>query len=213
MSATASDAAGIDPGRPFVTGSAHPHPGSRSLGWWGLVVLIASEATLFGLLLFVNFYLRVNADRWPLGDFDDPELALSSIRTVILLGSSIPAMLADRAARRGDQHRFRLHVGITFAMAAIFLAGHVQEYLVMLPELSWNTNAYGSVFYTVTGLHALHLVFGMAVLIYLYVQSWRGRFDGRLDRPSVTCGILYWHFVDVVWIAVYGSLYLSVSLL
>lgn len=213
MSATATGATGIDPGRPLVTGSAHPHPGSRSLGWWGLVVLIASEATLFGLLLFVNFYLRVNARTWPLGGIDDPELTLSAIRSVILLASSIPAVLAERAARRGDQRRFRLLIAITFAMAAIFLAGHIQEYVVLLPEFSWNTNAYGSVFYTITGLHALHLVIGMAVLAYLFVQSWRGRFDGRLDRPSVTCGILYWHFVDVVWIAVYSSLYLSVSLL
>src|SRR5699024_862280 len=127
---------------PLITGSTQPHPGSRSLGWWGVVLLIASEGTLFGLLLFVNFYLRVNATQWPLDDIEDPELVMSAIRSVILLGSSVPAVLAERAARRGDQVRFRRHVAITFVMAAIFMAGHIQEYVELMPEFTWNTNAY-----------------------------------------------------------------------
>src|SRR5699024_1474678 len=154
-------------------------------------------------LLFVNFYLRVNATQWPLDDIEDPELVMSAIRCVILLGSSVPAVLAERAARRGDEVRFRRHVAITIVIAATFMAGHIQEYVELMPEFTWNTNAYGSVFYTITGLHAVHLIIGMGVLGFLFVQSWRGRYTDRLDRPSVACGLLYWHFVDVVWIAVY----------
>lgn len=201
------------PAAPLASSSARPHPGSRSLGWWGVVFLIVTEGTLFGLLLFVNFYLRSNAASWPMDDIEDPELLLSSLRSVVLLGSSVPVVLAERAARRGDQRRFRRLLGVAFAMGALFLVGHIQEYVVLFPKFTPSTNAYGSVFYTITGLHALHLIIGMAVLAYLWYQSMRGRYDGRTDPPGIAAGTLYWHFVDAVWVAVFSSLYLSVTLL
>ena len=200
-------------GRPLLSAPAKAHPGSRSLGWWGVVFLIATEATLFGLLLFVNFYLRSNTASWPPGGIEDPELKLSGVRSVILLGSSLPVALAERAAKRGDQAKFRRWIGVTFTMGAVFMAGHIQEWYVLLPKFTWRTNAYGSIWYTVTGLHALHLIIGLGVLAFLWVQSWRGQYDDRPDASSVSCGILYWHFVDAVWVAVYSSLYLSVTLL
>lgn len=203
----------VAPGRPLRSSAARPHPGSRSLGWWGLIFLIATEATLFGLLIFVNFYLRANAAQWPLGGIEDPELKLSGIRSVILLGSSIPVALAERASGRGDQPAFRRYLAVTFTMGAVFLAGHVQEYVVLLEKFTWRTNAYGSIYYSLTGLHALHLIIGMTVLAYLFTQSWRGRYDERPSPSAASCGILYWHFVDVVWVAVYSSMYLSVTLL
>jgi len=203
----------IAPGEPLATTAGdRPYALARPLGWWGVVGLIATEATLFGLLLFVNFYLRANADAWPLGDIADPELVKSGIRSVILVGSSVPVALAERAQRRGHQRAFRRWLGVTLALAAVFLAGHVEEYVTLWSEFRPDTNAYGSVFYTITGLHALHLVVGMAVLTYLLVQSARGRYDGVPEPHGVSAGILYWHFVDAVWIAVYTSLYLSVTL-
>jgi cytochrome c oxidase subunit III len=200
-------------GRPLRTEPrTGAHPGGRSLGWWGVVFLIATEATLFGLLLFVNFYLRANADRWPPAGVDDPELLLSGIRSLILIGSSIPVALAERAARRGDQASMRRWLTVTFLMGAVFLAGHIQEYVTLWPEFTFRSHAYGSIFYTLTGLHALHLVIGLGVLAYLVAASSTGRYEGRTEITAVGCGILYWHFVDVVWIAVYSSLYLSVTL-
>lgn len=199
-------------GQPLATSSSRPHPGSRSLGWWGVVLLICTEATLFGLLLFVNFYLRANAGQWPPKGIEDPELVKTSIRTVILLGSSLPIALGERACRRGDQRAFRRWVATAFTMGALFLAGHVQEYIELWPKFTIHTNAYGSIFYTLTGLHALHLIVGMVVLAYLYVQSSRGRYDGDPEPNSVAAGSLYWHFVDAVWVAVFTSLYLSVTL-
>jgi heme/copper-type cytochrome/quinol oxidase subunit 3 len=201
-------------GRPLATAPVGPrHPGSRPLGWWGVVGLIATEATLFALLLFVNFYLRANAPTWPPPGVEDPELVLSGIRSVILIGSSIPVAMAERASKRGDAVRMRRYLIVTFVMGAIFLAGHIQEYVTLWPKLTYRTNSYGSIFYTLTGLHALHLMVGLGVLVYLVVQSLRGRFEGQGHPTPVSCGILYWHFVDVVWVAVYSSLYLSVTLL
>ena len=216
MSTTASPvspSAAPPAGRPLRTQPAEgTHPGRRPLGWWGMVLLIASEGTLFGLLLFVNFYLRANAAHWPPVGVEKPELLLSGIRSVILLGSTVPAVLAERAAHRGDQQAMRRWLALTFLMGAVFLAGHVQEYIVIWPELTYRTGAYGSIFFTLTGLHALHLTIGLGVLTYLIVQSTLGRYDEPPTATAITCGILYWHFVDAVWVAVYSSLYLSVTL-
>lgn len=183
----------------------------RSLSWWGTMAMITTEAVLFGLLLFGYLQLRVDADRWPLGDIADPELVKSGLRTVVLLASSIPMHLADRAARARDQAKLRWSLGVGWCMGAVFLAGHFDEWHTTLQEFTPSTNAYGSVFYAVTGLHMIHLVLGLIVAGYL----WLGAVGGRYEEGSVNGvenGVAYWHFVDAVWVAVYGVLYLSVSL-
>ncbi|MEO9223456.1 MAG: cytochrome c oxidase subunit 3 [Acidimicrobiales bacterium] len=185
--------------------------GRKPLGWWGIVMLIVTEGTIFALLLFANFYLRANNHPWPPPGVEKPKLLISGIRSFILWGSSIPAVLAERALRRNNLRRFRTMIVITLVMATIFMAGHIQEYIEVSRKLTPTSNAYGSSFFTITGLHAIHLLIGMVVLGYLLVQSLRGRYDPGRSRTGVTCGILYWHFVDAVWLAVYPSLYLSVT--
>lgn len=183
----------------------------RTVGYWGTVLMIVTEATLFALLLYAYNQLRIGAERWPLGDIEDPELVKSGFRTVVLLASSIPMHLADRAAERGDRSQLRWSLAVGWTMGALFLAGHVDEWTTVLREFTPATNAYGSLFYAITGLHALHLVIGLAVAAYL----WLGAVGEDVARPSaatVKNGVVYWHFVDAVWIAVYGLLYLSVAL-
>ena len=183
----------------------------RSLGWWGVALAIATEATLFGLLLFAWFYLWVRADSWPLGGIEKPRLLEVSIRTVLLLGSSIPAQLAVRAIEQGRQRRFVALLSTTWAMAAIFLIGHAMETADDWDRFRPSTNAYGSLWYTITNLHALHLVVGLSFLAFLAVGGMRGRYGpGRTNAVEVV--VLYWHFVDVVWVAVFSSLYLAVAL-
>src|SRR5581483_7661524 len=128
---------------------------------------------------------------------------------VLLIGSSIPAALGERALKRDDLRRFRAYLVGTLVMAALFLAGHIQEYLDVSKKMTPTSHSYGSIFFTITGLHAIHLVIGMTVLVYLIVQSLRGRYDRGRARTPVECGLLYWHFVDAVWIAVFSCLYLS----
>jgi heme/copper-type cytochrome/quinol oxidase subunit 3 len=186
-------------------------PSGRSVGWWGTVSLIATEAMLFALLLFTNFYLRANARQWPLGGIEDPELVKSAIRTAILLGSTIPAMVAERAVKAGRRGRLAGALALTWIMGAVFLVGHVDEYRTLWPEFQPSTNAYGSVFYTITTLHALHLFIGLVILGFLLWRTLAGHFSAQHHEP-VQNGILYWHFVDAVWVFVYSSLYLSVGL-
>lgn len=195
-----------------ATATISPSVGQRSLGWWGTMFLIATEATLFGLLLFANFYLRANNHPWPPPGIKKPELRLSTIRSIILWGSSIPAVLAERALKRHDIRRFQVWITTTLLMASLFLAGHIQEYIKDSHEYTPTSNAYGTSFYTITGLHAIHLVVGMIVLGYMLLQSARGRYAESSRHTGPECGLLYWHFVDVVWLAVFPSLYLSVAL-
>jgi heme/copper-type cytochrome/quinol oxidase subunit 3 len=183
----------------------------RSLGWWGTVCLIATEAMVFALLLFGWFYLWAIAPRWPLGNIEDPELLRSGIRTAILLGSTIPVHLAEKAIKDDRRTRAAVGLAIGFVMGATFLVGHVLEYVTLWKHLRPSTNAYGSAFYSITALHAAHLVVGLAVLAYLCIRTINGRY-GSTNHNAVVNGVLYWHFVDAVWVAVYSSLYLAVSL-
>lgn len=183
----------------------------RSVGWWGTVGLVATEGMLFALLLFGNFYLRARSPDWPQGGIEKPELAMSAVRTVILLSSTVPAVLAERAIRRGRRRRGAVCLAITILLGTLFLLGSADEYRVLRDRFQPSTNAYGSVFYTITGLHALHVAIGVMVLSFLLWRLLAGHYRGTRTQP-VENGILYWHFVDVVWVAVYTSLYLSVSL-
>jgi heme/copper-type cytochrome/quinol oxidase subunit 3 len=183
----------------------------RSLGWWGTVCLIATEAMIFALLLFSYFYLWAIAPHWPLGDIKDPELVKSGIRTVLLLGSSVPMHLAEQAIKRGRKGSAARWMAMGWLMGALFLIGHFAEYHTLWAEFRPSTNAYGSAFYSITGLHALHLIVGLVVMGYLWVRTVNGKYTEHRHDPVVN-GILYWHFVDAVWIAVYSSLYLAVTL-
>lgn len=179
----------------------------RSVGWWGTIGLIATEGMLFALLLFGNFYLRAQSADWPEGGIADPELAKSGVRTIVLLASTIPAVVAERAAKRGQRGLTIAGLTLTMLMGLTFLAGHVDEYFTLREEFTWSTNAYGSVFYTITNLHALHVLVGVVVLGFLLWRMLASHYRaGRVD--PIENGILYWHFVDVVWIIIFTVVYL-----
>jgi heme/copper-type cytochrome/quinol oxidase subunit 3 len=195
-----------------VRTSHGPDAGSfsgRPLGWWGLMAMIATEAMMFALLFFVNLELRVKADEWPLGGLAGPELKISGLRTLLLLASSIPIHFAERAAERGDFRGVARGLATAWLMGALFLAGHAAEWHTLWKEVTPSTDAYGSVFYTITGLHALHLLVGLIVVGYLWFGSVNGRY-ATANRAPIHNGALYWHFVDAVWVFVYTLLYLSV---
>ncbi len=184
-------------------------PTGRSLGWWGMVWTIATEGLLFGLLLFSYFFIRTNSPTWPQGEISDPELTLTAIRTVILLGSTIPAHMAHRAAQRGDRRATAWGLGTAWLMGAVFLAGHFYDLTKELAEFRADDNAYASLWYAITNLHALHVGVGLIIFGFLWLRTL-----ARMEPQGepVEGGVLYWHFVDVVWVFVYTSLYLSVSL-
>lgn len=179
----------------------------RPVGWWGIMLTIATEAVLFALLLFVWYYLRTQSPTWPPEGIPMPELFRSGIRTGLLLFSSIPVSFADRGIKKGKKWRLLVGFPLAFALGSVFLAGHVNEMLKLPAEYTWATNAYGSARYTILNFHAAHLSVGLAFLAYGYIGALKGRYNAD-SHLGVTVVSLYWHFVDVVWVFVYGSLYL-----
>jgi heme/copper-type cytochrome/quinol oxidase subunit 3 len=190
---------------------AYPYhvSGGRSPGVWGMVLLIFTEATFFAILLLSYFYLRFRSGVvWPPDGIMKPDLFLVSIMTPVLLLSSGPAHLALASIRRGRPGRMRLAILLTMAQGATFIALQCVEYLRGIKEVRPQTNAYGSLFYTITGFHGVHVFVGLMLLGWLLVNSFRGRWTAE-SHVAVENVVLYWHLVDVVWVFIFVCLYIS----
>ena len=188
----------------------HHASGSRAFGWWGMVWLIATEATLFAALIASYFYLRFRYGLvWPPGDISIPTLGLPIVMSVILLSSSIPVHFAERAIKKGRVGAMRLGLAAGFVLGAAFLAITFGiEWPEKLAEFTPQTNVYGSLFYTILGFHGAHVIVGLAFNLWLQVRARQGAFDAE-RHLSVQNFTMYWHFVDVVWIFVFSTIYLS----
>ncbi len=197
-----------------VPARSHSHPagvsGGRALGFWGMVMLIFTEATLFGILLYSYFFLRFQmGPEWPPDGIEKPDLFLVSIMTPILLLSSGPMHWAHTGIRKGKMWRLRLGLLLTFVMGATFLGFQAVEYReILVSEFSPRTNVYGSLFFTITGFHGIHVAVGLLMNLWLQWYARRGRFSAE-RHVAVENVALYWHFVDAVWIFILFSLYLS----
>jgi cytochrome c oxidase subunit 3 len=189
-------------------GVTAPAAGRRGypVGWWGMVVLIATEATIFLALLGSYFFLRAGSPEWPQGAIAPPELLRISLFSVLLIGSSVPLFWAESAIEHGRVGQLRIALFVSFVMGLAFLANQIMEFASL--EFSIGDNAYASIFIVTTGLHGLHVVGGLLMSVMVQLKARLGQF--RADRHlTVSVFVMYWHFVDVVWIFVFSSLYLS----
>ena len=185
-----------------------PETRGRSIAWWGMAVLIATEAMIFATLLSSYIFVRAASKEWPLGHIEPPELELIWFFTAVLLGSSGPMFFAEHGIKKGNQARLRLGLALVFVMGATFLGFLAYEYHEL--EFGIRDNAYGTLFYTITGLHGAHVVGGLLMIGMLQIKAWMGKFTAERHETVAVIG-MYWHFVDVVWIFVFSTLYLSVQ--
>jgi cytochrome c oxidase subunit 3 len=180
-------AAPIRPGRLYV----------RRLGLW---LFLLSEAFLFAALISARYYLvglqRPEGLNQPLG------LAL----TTVLLVSSLTAYRAETAIAFGDRPLFLRNTLATVVLGVLFLVGVGVEWSEAFTHFP-PTQRVGTVFFTLTGMHALHVLSGVAVLAGVYLHGRRGRYGPQSYWP-VEGAVKYWHFVDVVWVFIYPTLYL-----
>jgi len=176
------------------------------LGWWGMAALIATEATIFAALIGSYFFVRATSPEWPQGGIEPPELARIWVFTFVLLASSAPLFWAEAAVRRGRLGQVRAALLVSFVLGAAFLTNQILEYR----ELGFGVrdNAYASLFYGITGLHGSHVAVGLLMNLVVHVKARLGRV-GPDRHLTLTLFAMYWHFVDVVWIFVFSSLYLS----
>ena len=181
-------------------------PHERRRGMWGMWLFIATEAALFVLLFFSYFYLAATRPNWPL--HKDPSFTYALVLLAILIISSLVATWAEHGIKKGHPLRLNIGLGLTLLLGVLFLVVQYFEYNSHLKELKPTENAYGSIFYTITSFHLAHVIVGMCMLGFVFVRGLAGHFD-KEHHVAVQNTVLYWHFVDVVWIFVVGILYIS----
>ena len=180
-------------------------PVDQRRGIWGMWCVIATEAMLFMCMFGAYYYLGSNKDRWAT---ENPSpLQYPLILLVILLSSSIVLAWGEKQVKLERYGAAALALWITVALGFIFLGVQGFEYRSHWAELAPYSNSYGSIFYTITSLHAAHVIFGLLMLMYVGVLP---RFAKALRSPHQVYETiaLYWHFVDVVWIFIVVLLYI-----
>ena len=179
----------------------------------GMILFIVSEVMFFAGLFAAYFNVRLNATQWPpfvneavFKPFQiHQEILLPAILTTLLVLSSVTMQLGVWAIRRGDRTGFLRNTGITLVLGALFLVGQIYDYTQL--GFGITDTAFGSTFYTLTGFHGAHVLGGAIMLSVVLYRGMSGQFSAK-HHDAVEAVSIYWHFVDVVWIALFSTLYL-----
>ena len=175
----------------------------------GTIIWLSSELMFFAGLFAMYFTARARAlEGWP------PEpthlnLPYALTFTIILVASSVTCQLGVFAAEQGNVYGLRRWFSITFVMGLVFVLGQAFEYVTLVEEhgTTISSSTYGSVFYLTTGFHGLHVIGGLVAFVYLLIRSTMGRFTPAQATSAIVVSY-YWHFVDVVWIGLFATIYL-----
>ena len=182
----------------------------------GTIVWLSSELMFFAGLFAMYFTVRaVHAGNWPMSPAKlDVPYAL--VFTIILVASSVTCQLGVFAAEKGDVFGLRRWFVVTLVMGAIFVAGQANEYHNQYQEFARHpleggmtlaSSGYGSVFYLATGFHGLHVIGGLLAFAFFLIRTTLGRFTPAQATAAIVVSY-YWHFVDVVWIGLFATIYL-----
>jgi len=179
--------------------------GRHGLGSWGVGALVASEAALFGYLLFSYYYTAAVAARgWVLEP--SPSLKLALPNTIILLLSSVAAWIGERGVLHRKRGQAVVGLVIALILGVVFFV--VQLYEWQVKPFRLGDSSYSSLYFITTGFHMAHVGVGLLVLAALVTWTLLDYFSPRRNL-SVSAGVLYWHFVDVVWLFVFATYYVS----
>ena len=171
----------------------------------GMLLFIISEVMLFGAFFTAYFFIRVVADApWP-AEGDTLPVAIAGVNTAILISSSFTMHWALESARNENRNGMRAGLLTTFLLGLAFLTIQINEYVHI--GFAPADSAQGSIFYGLTGLHGAHVFVGLTLLAFATVRAFRGHFSTKEHRGVEVPGI-YWHFVDVMWIFVYSTIYI-----
>jgi len=178
----------------------------------GMLLFICSEIMFFAGLFGVYFNTRASFAQWPPEGFE-LELALPIVVTAILITSSFTMQLAVWRIRRGDRTGMNRAIMVTVLLGVIFLALQVFDYITILsgtpehPGWGINSGIYGTLFYSLTGFHGAHVLGGVLGMSVVLLRGLSGQFSAR-HHAAVEAVSAYWHFVDVVWVALFVTIYL-----
>ena len=203
-------------GPPGLDPSLHDARGGISNPVLGMILFICSEVMFFSGLFAAYFSVRASTVPWPPQPPTVPQdLAerfnlhaepwFAAILTAILITSSVTCQIGVWAIRRDDRTRFVRAIGITVVLGIVFLIGQAYDYSQLGFGIS--DTPFGTTFYTLTGFHGAHVFGGAVMLSVVLYRGLAGQFSSR-HHDAVEAASLYWHFVDVVWIALFSTLYI-----
>jgi len=189
--------------------AAHPpvaHQSSRvDARTLGMFLFIASEVMLFGSFFTAYFFVRVvNHQPWPPSPFHLP-VFVAGVNTCILVTSSFTMHWALQSIKRGNRSGLQAGLTLTFLLGLTFLLTQLLEYSRI--GFAPYTDAFGTIFFCLTGLHGAHVFVGLTLLLAATIRSYRGHYSPEAHLGVEIPGI-YWHFVDVMWIVVYTTVYI-----
>ncbi|AGZ40173.1 aa3-type cytochrome oxidase subunit III [Actinoplanes friuliensis] len=173
----------------------------------GTIVWLSSELMFFAALFAMYFSIRAaDYSQWE-KHTEVLKIPYATFFTVILVLSSVTCQLGVFAAEKGDVFALRRWFTITFVMGLIFVLGQANEYRNLVHEgVTLNGDGYGSMFYLTTGFHGLHVTGGLIAFIVFMIRTTMGRFTPAQATSAIVVSY-YWHFVDVVWIALFAIIY------
>lgn len=185
--------------------------GKLSQGLLGMVIFIGSEVMIFASLFTAYFMARYNIaeNNWPPLNADGEKFELpkviTGLNTLILVFSSFTVWYAEHSLKHGNRKGLIRGLGLTLMLGGTFLIIQINEYVHL--GFTPANKAFGSTFYTLTGFHGAHVAIGLTILSFCFVRAKVGDFTPSKMTP-LAAGSIYWHFVDVVWVALYGLVYL-----
>jgi cytochrome c oxidase subunit 3 len=179
--------------------------GKRSILWWATMGMIAIEGTVFALVIAAYIYLRWRVPDWPPG-VAPPELFWGTATTAIVLASAIPNELARRSAKRLDLPATRLWVALSVLAAIVFCVSRAFEFTAL--NVSWDTNAYGSIVWFLLGLHTAHVVTDAIDTGFLSAIMSTSRIDAN-RFVDIYENSLYYYFVIASWLPIYAVIYFA----
>ena len=186
----------------------HHKPGGISSSLLGMVLFIASEVMFFGGLFGAYFTIRSSATLWPPEGTPHLSALYAAVLTTILVTSSVTMQLGVWAIRKNDQRRLLLWLAVSVLLGLCFLAGQALEYANLIREgMTLSSGVFGSTFFTLTGFHGAHVAGGAVFILIVLLRARSGQFTARY-HDTVEMASNYWHFVDVVWIGLFSTIYL-----
>jgi cytochrome c oxidase subunit 3 len=171
----------------------------------GMLLFIISEVMIFGAFFTAYFFIRIaEGDPWPAPGTHLP-VPVAGVNTLILISSSFTLHWAETSIKRGNRFGFKAGMLTTFLLGCTFLFIQINEYanIGFAPQ----DHAQQTIFYSLTGLHGAHVFIGLLILLSVTVRAFRGHYSPDSHRGVDIPGI-YWHFVDIMWIVVYTTVYI-----
>lgn len=179
---------------------------TRELRVQGFLLFMVSDLVLFSSFIFAYLYLRSSGQGWPPPGAPKLDIALAALNSVVLFGSGATMHFALENWKHGNFSKFANWLIATIVLGAGFLTGQVLEYAHI--GAGWGTSGiFGAGFYTLTGMHGLHVFAGIIYLTVLLLQTVQGKYTYK-KYTGLTLGTLYWHFVDVIWVVLFSIFYL-----